>query len=212
MSASLPLAVEIPYADWSRGLSVFAHLPRVVFFDSARQDSPLGRCSLLAADPFESWLVPSGAPSLLARQMFDEVVKKTRFYRQDGRSELPPFQGGAAGVWSYELNRAFEDVPAARTDDVQTPRLGVGLYDVVLAVDHDRRQAWLISQGFPETEEARRIRRARERLEFFVQQLRCQKTPDEVTAFSPSWNPMSAGPIAARWATSVLVETQISIS
>jgi para-aminobenzoate synthetase component 1 len=186
MSASLPLVVEIPYADWPRGLSVFAHLPRFVFFDSATQDSRLGRYSFLAADPFESWLVPSGTPSHLAREVFDEVVEKTRFYRQGCRSDLPPFQGGAAGVWSYELNRAFEDVPAARTDDVQTPLLGVGLYDVVLAVDHDRQQAWLISQGFPKTEETRRIRRARERLDFFLQQLGSQKEPDEATAFLPN--------------------------
>lgn len=52
------------------------------------------------------------------------VVERTRFFRHVFRPDLPPFQRGAAGLWSYELNRAFEDVPPARSDDLQMPLLG----------------------------------------------------------------------------------------
>jgi|GEM_PF-2931500 len=61
------------------------------------------------------------------------VVERTRFFRHVSRPDLPPFQGGAAGLWSYELNRAFEDVPAARSDDLQMPLLGVELLRAVRA-------------------------------------------------------------------------------
>lgn len=183
MCVSLPLVVEVPYADWPRSLSIFAHLPRAVCFDSATQDARLGRYSFLAADPFESWLVPSDASPHYVRETFDEVVEKTRSYRQACRPDLPPFQGGAAGLWSYELNRAFEDVPTARIDDVCIPLLGVGLYDVVLAIDHNHHHAWLISQGFPETDESRRLRRARERIDFFLEQLRSWGGPEDSSAF-----------------------------
>ncbi len=171
MSPSLPLVVELPYADWRRGFFAFAELPWVVFFDSAQQDPQLGRFSFVAADPFERWLVPADASAQAAREAFQSLAKRTRSFRQPRYPDLPPFQGGAAGVWSYELNRAFEDIPAAGIDDLRTPLLAVGLYDVVLAVDHRYRRAWLISQGFPETDPIRRSRRARERIDFFLERL-----------------------------------------
>lgn len=43
----------------------------------------------------------------------------------------------------------------------------MGLYDVVLAFDHARHRAWLVSQGFPETDPGRRLRRATERIAQF---------------------------------------------
>ena len=172
MSVTFPLVVEIPYTDWPKGVPAFAALPWFMFFDSALEEPDLGRYSFLIADPFERWLLPSGASPELARETFRRVIEGTRLFRQGSRPDLPPFQGGAAGLWSYELNRAFEDVPAARSDDLQTPLLGVGLYDVVLAIDHKWRRAWLISQGFPETEPKKRLGRARERIGFFLEQLK----------------------------------------
>jgi hypothetical protein len=80
---------------------------------------------------------------------------------------LPPFQGGAAGLFSYDLNRTLECVPAPRVDEFRVPALAVGLYDVVLAFDHAESRAWLISQGFPETGADARRRRAAERLAQF---------------------------------------------
>ncbi|MGQ9561955.1 MAG: aminodeoxychorismate synthase component I [Thermogutta sp.] len=189
MGQSLPLVAEISYSDWPRSLLVFCHLPGTVYLDSALSDCRLGRYSFLAADPFQSWVVPSDAPSHLAREVFCEIAATTRLYRQSCRPDLPPFQGGAAGLWSYELNRAFEDVPAASMDDLRTPLLSVGLYDVVLAVDHERQAAWLISQGFPEIEYARRIRRARERLDFFFQRFTLANEPSETPAFGKADSP-----------------------
>jgi para-aminobenzoate synthetase component 1 len=43
--------------------------------------------------------------------------------------------------------------------------LAVGLYDVVVALDHAEDRAWIVSQGFPETEPSRRYRRAAQRIE-----------------------------------------------
>lgn len=172
MSRSLPLVVEVPYADWRRSVAVFAQLPWLVVFDSAQEDPRLGRFSFVAADPFERWLVQADASGQAAREAFQSLAERTRCFRQVSCPDLPPFQGGAAGLWGYELNRAFEDVPAARIDDMRTPLLAVGLYDVVLTVDHERGRAWLISQGFPETDLASRARRARERLDFFRDRLR----------------------------------------
>ena len=78
--------------------------------------------------------------------------------------ELPPFQGGAAGLLSYDLGRSFESVPPPAVDEFHVPALAMGFYDVVVAFDHVAGRAWIISQGLPEIEPSRRRRRAAERL------------------------------------------------
>src|SRR6202030_3379184 len=78
----------------------------------------------------------------------------------------PPFQGGAAGLFSYELGTAFERIPRAQNDEFQIPDLAVGLYDWVIGWDHRDRRTWVVSQGFPLTRPSERERRARQRLDF----------------------------------------------
>jgi para-aminobenzoate synthetase component 1 len=78
---------------------------------------------------------------------------------------LPPFQGGAAGVFGYDLCHHLERLPRPRIDDFEIPDLAVGLYDWVLAFDHQQNRAWIISTGWPETDSSRRLQRARNRLE-----------------------------------------------
>jgi para-aminobenzoate synthetase component 1 len=77
---------------------------------------------------------------------------------------LPPFQGGAAGLLGYGLCRALENIARPRFDEFRIPDLAVGFYDWVLAFDHLKKRAWLISTGLPETEHGLRIKRARRRL------------------------------------------------
>src|SRR5690606_8820321 len=45
--------------------------------------------------------------------------------------------------------------------------LAIGLYDILLAVDHVAKKAWIISHGFPEAEPAARQARAAARLRQF---------------------------------------------
>jgi len=85
----------------------------------------------------------------------------------DRQSTLPPFIGGWAGMFGYELGRSLERVPAAAIDEFQLPALAVGLYDVVVAFDHQHNSAWLISQGIPETDPTARRERAAARLAKF---------------------------------------------
>ena len=60
---------------------------------------------------------------------------------------LPPFQGGAAGYVAYDWGLTLERLPAPRYDDLGLPDLVIGLYDWVIAWDHDASRAWLISTG-----------------------------------------------------------------
>jgi para-aminobenzoate synthetase component 1 len=62
------------------------------------------------------------------------------------------------------LGRQLEVLPSPAADDFGLPAMAVGLYDVVAAFDHVRRRGWIISQGLPEVEPAKRRRRAEARL------------------------------------------------
>ena len=96
------------------------------------------------------------------------LAAKLAPWQADTISGLPPFQGGAAGLWAYDLNRSLEKIPRPAFDEFCVPALCVGLYDVVLAFDHQTGQAWIVSQGFPEREPAARRRRAAQRAKEFA--------------------------------------------
>jgi para-aminobenzoate synthetase component 1 len=148
-----------------------ARLPHCVFFDSALAHAELGRYSFLAADPFDYFEIPADTSAALA-----ELARRTTAFRAETIANLPPFQGGAAGLFGYELGRSLERLPAPQLDEFHMPALAIGLYDVVLAVDHLSRRSWVISQGFPELEPRARRRRAVERLAQFREFLD-NKTP-----------------------------------
>lgn len=121
----------------------------------------LGRYSFIAADPFAYLEFASEQDAL---GTLEEAL-----LRFDMRTlpELPPFQGGVAGILGYELGRQLERIPCPRLDEFGVPVLAVGLYDVVIAFDHQDDRTWIISSGLPERDSAARIGRAKKRLEWF---------------------------------------------
>jgi para-aminobenzoate synthetase component 1 len=156
--------------DLERALAVAARLPHCVFFDSARQQDELGRYSFLAADPFDFVSLGSEEAIVAAAggsDVFKNLALRTQSFATETIAGLPPFQGGLAGLFGYDLNRTLERIRAPRHDEFAVPALAVGLYDVLLAVDHVEGNAWIVSQGWPEREPARRRQRARQRLERF---------------------------------------------
>ncbi len=141
-----------------------SHLPHALFLDSARPDAELARYSFVAVDPFEYWEVPAeGIPSDGSDRL-GELEARLAMYQGESLSDLPPFQGGIAGLFSYDLASSLERVPVARFDEFQAPALAVGIYDVVIAFDLISEKAWIISQGFPETDPDARRERALARL------------------------------------------------
>jgi para-aminobenzoate synthetase component 1 len=66
-------------------------------------------------------------------------------YRSRSIPELPPFQGGLAGLFGYGLGNAIESLPQPRIDEFQVPDVAVGIYDWVVAFDHAQNRAWLLA-------------------------------------------------------------------
>jgi para-aminobenzoate synthetase component I len=135
-----------------------ASRPHCLWLDSALRDPQRGRYSFLAADPFDFLEVPTDGSDGLSR-----LADRLDRFQTPSLPELPPFQGGAAGLFGYDLHRSLERVSPPRFDEFGVPALAIALYDVVLAIDHQLDRAWIVSQGFPERDPQRRAERARER-------------------------------------------------
>ncbi len=168
-----PLVEEL--AGGLESQAVFLRLagkPHCLYLDSARRDPQLGRYSFVAADPFAYLQLPVDS-----RGGLDRLANELAPFRSASAPDLPPFQGGAAGLFSYDLGRQLERLPEARIDEFDAPALAIGLYDVVVAFDHVREQSWLISHGWPEVDSSRRRDRAAARLREFKSWLAAPPTP-----------------------------------
>jgi para-aminobenzoate synthetase component 1 len=139
-----------------------AALPHCLYLDSARRDATLGRYSFATADPFEFIELPADRHDV---DVFAQLQRRLGEFPAQTLPDLPPFQGGAAGLFSYDLSRQLERLPCPRFDEFNVPAIAIGIYDVVVAFDHLADRAWVISQGWPEMDPARRHRRAVERLD-----------------------------------------------
>lgn len=130
-----PLVVELVLAPdpWAVARRL-AHLPHLLFLDSADTESDRGRYSYVSADP-------------------DRVVTRFRSLGETpGRvvshlPDLPPFQGGYAGVFGYGLGRELERLPQPRIDEFRCPDVFVGRYDWVVSFDHHQNRAWVVSSN-----------------------------------------------------------------
>jgi para-aminobenzoate synthetase component 1 len=156
----LPLVEELQPAPSAEQLFLrLCQRPHCLFLDSARRHPSLGRYSFITADPFDYIEIPADG-----RDGLSELERRLSGLSAPTAAGLPPFQGGAAGLLSYDLGRSLERLPSPAIDEFQIPALAIGLYDVVVALDHAQDRAWIISQGFPEVHPPARQRRAAERL------------------------------------------------
>ena len=121
-----------------------------LWFDSASRGPELepggdhaGRYSFLCADPIKKMVAYVGDENPWPRlKRWCDAMPKSRI------PDLPPFQGGMAGLWGYEAGTWLEPVGCSRIDDLPTPAISVGIYDWVICHDRLQSQAWLVSWGF----------------------------------------------------------------
>jgi para-aminobenzoate synthetase component 1 len=160
-------------AAWCRA---FADRPGLALFDSALRDRQLGRYSFLGIDPFARLEADRSAVRLNGAERgsdpFDAIGELAAQYRVESRSDLPPFQTGLAGYFGYGLRHHVERVPVHARADIAWPDLMLGLYDLVLAVDHNAGRAWLLASGYPETSPRARRERAEARIAWARERLR----------------------------------------
>jgi para-aminobenzoate synthetase component 1 len=147
----------------------FAHEPFALLLDSATASlhadpAAHGRWSFIGLDPFDTLSIAANGtnnPFTLLRE------RLATWTLPPPAAGAPPFTGGAAGFFSYDLAHHLERLPPPAapfaTDDQALPIMALGFYDVILAFDHVTQQAQLISTGLPEPDPAARQIRAHQR-------------------------------------------------
>ncbi|SNY73749.1 aminodeoxychorismate synthase component 1 [Enterobacter sp. CC120223-11] len=132
--------------------------PWAMLLHSGFAEHAHNRFDILVADPVVT-LETRGALTRITRK--DETTESTAdplaLLKQTlAACELPaashpnlPFQGGALGLFGYDLGRRFESLPERARADVDVPDMAVGIYRWALIVDHQRQAVSLLSHDDP---------------------------------------------------------------
>lgn len=170
------LIQEIRYQNPLKIFSHFAEQPGAIFFDSAQISQDLGRYSFIAVDPFLR------INQVETTNPFTALQDYLQEFKLPAHPELPPFQGGVAGFFSYDLCQYLEKLPRHKINDLDFPEMLLGFYDLVISLDHYQQKAWIFSSGFPEKNNYLQKIRAEERCKLLIKQL---ADIDELTPLMP---------------------------
>ena len=159
----MPCVEELlPSIDVMTAVRALADWPRLLLLDSSLRRDRVSRYSFLMADPVAQW---QSSDPRFGNDPFAELSAEWNRWRGEPLANLPPFQGGIAGLLGYELGQCWERIPNAKYNEFQLPVMAVGLYDWVIAWDHSLGRAWIISHGWPESIPERQKVRAEQRIQ-----------------------------------------------
>ncbi len=146
-----PVIKEIPYQSPD---AVYASVrtSRSLLFESVKGPERIARYSFICIDPYLELTVKDGCieitiagrRTLSARKPLERLRELLACYRQKPVAGLPPFQGGAAGLFCYDFVRYFERIPVNTVDDLNLPDAHFFMIDRLIAFDHRERKAWII--------------------------------------------------------------------
>ena len=113
--------------------------------ESAEQGQRVGRWSFLGLHPRETIRLGLGDHPDPYRHVADELGR----YHIAPLEGLPPFAGGAVGLFGYDLVRSAEPaVGLPNPDEVGIPDLALMITDVLLAFDHLRHEVTILANVF----------------------------------------------------------------
>jgi aminodeoxychorismate synthase component I len=121
-------------------------------FESAKGPASIARYSFIGIEPYLSFRVKNGEieiafggkKTVSSRHPLQRLRELVGGYRQKVAEGLPPFQGGAAGMLSYDFVHYLEHLPAHAVDDLNIPDAHFFMFDRVIAFDHQERKCWII--------------------------------------------------------------------
>ncbi|WP_442801474.1 aminodeoxychorismate synthase component 1 [Serratia rubidaea] len=156
MTATAPHVKSLPYSRDTL-LQLFSPLsaqPWAMLLHSGFAEHSHNRFDILVADPCAT-LTTHGAVTEIHRDGDSLSSTEDPFtLLQQQLSALPfspsadddlPFQGGALGLFGYDLGRRVETLPTLAEAELALPDMAVGIYDWALIADHHRQRLTLLS-------------------------------------------------------------------
>jgi para-aminobenzoate synthetase component 1 len=170
-----PLVHEIIYDDPVKMFSLFSDKTGAVLLDSAELRDACGRYSFIAIDPFLTLTSKQNEIHINGQSCqgdpFAMLEQQLSRFSLTFHADLPPFQGGVAGYFGYDLCHHVEKFSRVAQDDMQFPDMAVGFYDLVIGFDQVLRRAWIFSSGYPLQAIAEREQRAEQRCAWLLNEL-----------------------------------------
>ena len=121
--------------------------------ESAEGGQRVGRWSFLGVHPRSVMRVDHGVLTVDGEERaFDDpyqaVSDELSRYRAAPLADLPPFAGGAVGLFGYDLVRWAEPTVGRRENSLGVPDLALMISDVLLAFDHLRRELTILANVY----------------------------------------------------------------
>jgi len=146
-----PLHAEIPYLP---PCPIFESIASTNSFllESVKGPEEIARYSFLGFDPCLIFKTKNSFIEIKSsdiRNVFSEsplsILKDLmKTYKQIPCEYLPPFQGGMAGIFSYDFVHYLEQLPKTTFDDLLLPDAHFLMIDKVISLDHLLKKSWII--------------------------------------------------------------------
>jgi aminodeoxychorismate synthase component I len=138
---------ESPHAIYGR-----LRTKESLLFESAKGPAAIARYSFIGIEPYLSFRVKNGEVEIAfdgkktvsSRHPLQRLRELVCSYRQEVVEGLPPFQGGAAGMLSYDFVQYLEELPADAVDDLNIPDAHFFMFDRLIAFDHQQEKCWIV--------------------------------------------------------------------
>ncbi len=146
-----PLYKEIPYRPPHL---VYESLisPNSFLLESVKGPEKIARYSFIGFEPYLIFKVKDGFIEVTYKgkrevssgNPLPRLKSLVAAYKQKPVNSLPPFQGGAVGLLSYDFVQYFERLPKTTKDDLKIPDAHFFMIDKLIAFDHLKKKAWII--------------------------------------------------------------------
>ncbi len=158
-----PFIHDVTGIDYLKAFLAIKHLPYSLLLDSADRGHKNSRYSFVMCKPIETIEVKSGKIdvtnweqrlSFNDKNPFDLLQSRIKSWCDKTKTidNMPPFQGGAAGIFGYDLARYLEDLPQIAKNENSYPDMAIGIYDQVLAHDHLLKKSYIFTHARNEKE------------------------------------------------------------
>ncbi len=157
----------------------FKDEPNFFFLDSGTDPQKLGRYSFMGFDPFLTFrskegsleIEENGHKTRLNDNPFRILQQLLNRYKIESDDIPIPFTGGAVGYFSYDLLHHLERISSNTIDDLNLSDLNLSFYDATITFDHLKDKTYVISTGFPELDQKKRLMRARKRSQYIKERI-----------------------------------------
>lgn len=146
-----PLYREIPYCP-AKDIYLPFSKEGSFLFESIKGPEKIARYSFIGFEPAMRIRIKNGVIEVESEKTVSlsqcNPLKRLKdilgSYRQIPVDLLPPFQGGIAGLLSYDFVHYLERLPRTTVDDLYIPDADLFLIDRLIAIDHLNEKAWAI--------------------------------------------------------------------